>query len=321
MIKISVIIPTYKRPDLLRNCLLALMEQNFPQTEYEVFVVSDGPDESTEKLVNDFSSTYQQFFYKQTPFKNGPAAARNFGWKQANGILVAFTDDDTLPDKNWLTGFCNAYKGEKEIAYSGQIKVPLSEPPTDYEKNTAGLETAEFVTANCCCTKTALEKIGGFDERFSMAWREDSDLEFQLMLHGIPIIHLTAAVVVHPVRPAPWGVSIKEQKKGMFNALLYKKYPELYRQKIQPSPLWSYYAMVGTALLAIVSTVAGITWLGLFAFAIWFFLLVFFIHKRLQHTSKKFDHVLEMIVTSIAIPFVSVYWQLYGATRYKVFFL
>jgi GT2 family glycosyltransferase len=166
-----------------------------------------------------------------------------------------------------------------------------------------------------------LERVGGFDERFSMAWREDSDLEFQLMLHGISIVHLPAAVVVHPVRPAPWGVSVREQKKGMFNALLYKKYPELYRKKIQPSPLWNYYLMVIAALLCIISMAAGITWLGLFSFTVWLFLLVAFVYRRLQHTSKRFDHILEMIFTSIAIPFVSVYWQLYGATRYKVFFL
>jgi GT2 family glycosyltransferase len=321
MIKISVVIPTYQRPHLLKKCLLALAEQNFLDTEFEVLVVSDGPDEPTKQLVNDFSSTYQQFVFKQTQFKKGPAAARNLGWKQANGILVAFTDDDTLPDKNWLTEFWTAYKGEKEIAYSGQIKVPVSDRPTDYEKNAAGLETAEFVTANCCCTKAALERVGGFDERFSMAWREDSDLEFQLMLHGISIVHLPAAVVVHPVRPAPWGVSVREQKKGMFNALLYKKYPELYRKKIQPSPLWNYYLMVIAALLCIISMAAGITWLGLFSFTVWLFLLVAFVYRRLQHTSKRFDHILEMIFTSIAIPFVSVYWQLYGATRYKVFFL
>src|SRR5215213_6929128 len=188
MIKISVVIPTYQRPDLLEKCLLALTEQDFPHNEYEVLVVNDGPDEPTKNLVDNFSSFYQQIFYKQMPLKKGPAAARNFGWKQANGILVAFTDDDTLPDKNWLAGFWNAYKGQEEIAYSGQIKVPVSDRPTDYEKNTAGLETAEFVTANCCCTKAALEKVGGFDEQFSMAWREDSDLEFQLMLHGIQIV-------------------------------------------------------------------------------------------------------------------------------------
>jgi GT2 family glycosyltransferase len=211
--------------------------------------------------------------------------------------------------------------GEKEVAYSGRIKVPISNDPTDYEKNTAGLETAEFVTANCCCTKAALEKTGGFDERFSMAWREDSDLEFKLLLNNIPIIHVPEALVVHPVRKAPWGISLKEQKKGMFNALLYKKYPELYRRKIQANPLWNYYIMVGTAILLMTGIVIKSQWISLVAFSIWSTLFLGFVIKRLRQTSKRIDHIAEMIITSLFIPFVSVYWQLYGAWRYRVFFL
>jgi glycosyltransferase involved in cell wall biosynthesis len=320
MIKISVVIPTYQRPDLLCRCLLALEKQSFPKESFEVIIVSDGPDELTKNAAAPFR-VHKQFQLLQMPEKKGPAAARNFGWKNSLGILLAFTDDDTIPDAEWLNNIWKAYRGEKEIAYTGRIKVPLSNPPTDYEKNTAGLETAEFVTANCCCTRTALEKTGGFDERFSMAWREDSDLEFQLMLHQVPIVHLAEALVVHPVRKAPWGVSIKEQKKGMFNALLYKKYPDLYRKKIQPSPLWSYYAVVLSAFICMVTIFTSYRNVAAACFFVWLLLTVFFIHKRLKHTSKKPTHVAEMIVTSVCIPFISVYWQLYGAWRYRVFFL
>ena len=321
MIKISVVIPTYHRPDLLRNCLCSVMDQNFCKEDYEVVVISDGPDDITKKAMAEFSLAGKPFTFLEMPGKRGPAAARNFGWRHANGTLIAFTDDDTLPDRDWLQNIWKAYNGEKEIAYTGKIKVPLPNRPTDYEKNTAGLETAAFVTANCCCTRTALEKTGGFDERFSMAWREDSDLEFKLMLHQIPIVHLPDALVIHPVRQATWGVSIKEQKKGMFNALLYKKYPALYRKKIQSSPAWNYYVMVVSFSLAVAGILSGANWLSAMGFVCWLVLLTVFIAKRLEHTSKRFDHVTEMIVTSVCIPFISVYWQLYGAWRYKVFFL
>jgi GT2 family glycosyltransferase len=319
MIKMSVVIPTYQRPDLLQRCLQALANQTFAKENYEVIVVSDGPDEITKRATEKFLP--DQFIFLNTPEKKGPAAARNFGWRKADGILIAFTDDDTIPDTDWLNNIWQAYKGEKEIAYTGRIKVPLSNRPTDHEKNTAGLEAAEFVTANCCCTKKALEKTGGFDERFSMAWREDSDLEFQLTLHQIPIIYLPQALVVHPVRQASWGVSIKEQKKGMFNALLYKKYPALYRKKIQPSPPWNYYLMMVTSLISAVAIFTPYRNFAAICFLIWLMLTISFIHKRLKDTSKKLSHVAEMIATSVCIPFISVYWQLYGAWRYRVFFL
>jgi hypothetical protein len=154
-----------------------------------------------------------------------------------------------------------------------------------------------------------------------MAWREDSDLEFKLLLNNIPIIHVPEALVVHPVRKAPWGISLKEQKKGMFNALLYKKYPELYRRKIQANPLWNYYIMVGTAILLMTGIVIKSQWISLVAFSIWSTLFLGFVIRRLRQTSKRIDHIAEMIITSLFIPFVSVYWQLYGAWRYRVFFL
>src|SRR5207244_12953942 len=64
------------------------------------------------------------------------------------------------------------------------------------------------------------------------------------------------AVVVHPLRPASWGVSLRQQRKSMFNALLYKKHPRLYREKIQAAPPWHYYGIVG-ALLALLVGVGG----------------------------------------------------------------
>jgi glycosyltransferase involved in cell wall biosynthesis len=320
MLKISVVIPTYCRPQLLKRCLAALAIQDFDPDEFELIVVTDGPDPETKKLES-FPMNKVRIRFLQLPNKKGPAAARNLGWKKAEGKLIAFTDDDTIPDRQWLSGFWKAYNGSEYIAFTGRIKVPLRARPTDYEKNTAGLETAAFVTANCCCSKAALQKVGGFDERFTMAWREDSDLEFKLIYSKVPILHVSGAIVVHPVRSASWGVSIREQKKGMFNALLYKKYPQLYREKIQPAPPWNYYLMVGAVVIFIIAKMSGYRWTATAALLAWIVLFVSFTVRRLRHTSRSMDHISEMIVTSAVIPFLSIYWQLYGAWRYRVLFI
>lgn len=320
-INISVVIPTYNRPALLCNCLIALINQSLVKSAYEVLVVSDGYDAATEEAVHTLAKQFPYLHYLHLPQKKGPAAARNRGWQEALAPLVAFTDDDTLPDVHWLSAYCEAYHNEKYIAFTGLVKVPISFPPTDYEKNTAGLETAEFVTANCCCTKAALEAVKGFDERFSMAWREDSDLHFKLMMHQIPIKKISNALVVHPVRLAPWGISIKEQKKGIFNALLYKKHPQLYRQRIQSSPIRSYYIIVCCVLLVAIGIYQNNTKLILLAALGWTLLTIRFITKRLDSTRHSASHIGEMITTSIAIPILSVYWQLYGAVKYRVLFI
>lgn len=317
-LKVSVVIPTYKRPELLKKCLDALTFQSLEKDEFEVVVVSDGPDKESETLV--LSYQLYNFRFLSLPEKKGPAAARNLGWKAAEAKLIAFTDDDTIPHSNWLYAFLDNSGSGLAQAFTGKIKVPVSEEPTDYEKNTAHLEQADFVTANCALTKTALEMVNGFDERFFMAWREDSDLEFKLLDQGIPIRHIPEALVVHPVRQAPWGISVKEQKKSMFNALLYKKFPELYRERIQAGPCWDYYIMVICVLLGCIFLFKHWWWLGAGSFFIYFLLLTNFAARRLLFTSKRRRHVWEMILTSIVIPFVSVYWKLYGAFKFRVLY-
>jgi glycosyltransferase involved in cell wall biosynthesis len=319
--KISIVIPTYRRPDLLAKCLEALMRQNFDKDEFQIIVVSDGPDDATKKAVAACAATEPvEILHLTLPLKKGPAAARNLGWKNASADLIAFTDDDCIPGANWLQAIWDAYDGSEEIAFTGRVIVPLSRNPTDYELNTANLETAEFITANCICTRAALQKTGGFDERFALAWREDSDLHFKLLLNNIPIQKISATVV-HPVRKAPWGISLKEQKKGMFNALLYKKYPDLYATRIKSKAPLRYYLIVSSVLTMLVAMAIGWKGLALASFLLWLGLEFSFIIKRLASTSRAVNHVLEMIVTSLIIPFLSVYWQFYGAWKYRVLFI
>lgn len=315
---ISIIIPSYRRPALLARCIAALRDQRFPRNLYEIIVVSDGPDASTAAIASSFPGR-PLVRYHALRQKRGPAAARNAGWQMAEGRLILFTDDDCIPARFWIDAFWNAWCRHLSgpVAFTGQVLVPCPPVPTDYEKNISWLEQAEFVTANCACTKTALQLVGGFDEAFTLAWREDSDLQFRLLQQGIPIRFIQQAVVTHPVRKAVWGISLKEQKKTMYNALLYKKHPYLFRTRIKRHPFWNYYGMTLLAFLGLLSAVAGLIHVVILAFSGWFVLLIAFIAKRLKGTSHSLDHVAEMVITSILIPFLAVYWTLYGSYKFK----
>jgi GT2 family glycosyltransferase len=158
-----------------------------------------------------------------------------------------------------------------------------------------------------------LERIGGFDEGFRMAWREDSDLHFRLLRCGARIARAPLAVVAHPVRPAPWGVSLRQQRKVMFDALLFKKHRELYRRRIRAGARWDYYATVGALAAALLGFTPGL--------ALWAILTGRFFVKRMRGASRRPGHVLEMLVTSMLIPPLAVFWRLAGMLRYRVAFL
>src|SRR5688572_20942370 len=283
--KISVVVPTYKRPQLLLRCIDALLRQDFHKNEYEIIVVSDGPDAETQVSIDGLKKDAPTIRFIATVKKGGPAAARNVGWRSSKAKLVVFTDDDCLPDRNWLRGFWNAFlktPGSK-AAFTGRTIVPISKNPTDYERNISHLAVAEFITANCACTPTALSIVGGFDEAFTMAWREDSDLQFKFIENKIAIIPVPESVVTHPVRKAPWGVSIKDEKKGIFNALLYKKYPELYKKRIQPVAPWHYYAIVLSVIVFLIGILVSNQSVAWTAFAVWAVLTTWFAFRRLQN--------------------------------------
>lgn len=217
-ILISIVVPTRGRPDLLNRCLAALVLQEFNTACFEIIVVDDGPSHATREVAVNWAEhagrSGPAITYIASAGPHGPAAARNRGWRAARGSIVAFTDDDTVARADWLKKGMAAFEDDSTQAAWGRIVMPLHHVPTDYELDAKGLETAVFVTANCFCRKATLEYLGGFDEQFRFAWREDADLYFRLLRANAEIEHVPAAVIVHPIRPARWGISLSQQKKS-----------------------------------------------------------------------------------------------------------
>jgi GT2 family glycosyltransferase len=315
--QVSVVVPTHGRPELLTRCIAALAEQTLPRSAYEVVVVSDGPDARTRAAIERSTCPVRHI---ELPQQRGPAAARNAGWRAAAAEIIAFTDDDTVPAADWLAaGLAVLATGCDAVA--GRIVMPISPEPTDYERDSAQLADAEFVTANCFVTAARLRAIDGFDERFTLAWREDSDLQFRLLASGVIVRRAPQAVVVHPVRPAPWGVSLSQQRKVLFDALLYKKHRTLYRQRIRRRPRFDYYATVAALGASVTALVLGAATVAAAAAAVWLALTARFSAQRLAGTRREWRHVGEVLVTSAAIPPLAVFWRVVGAVRFRVVLL
>jgi cellulose synthase/poly-beta-1,6-N-acetylglucosamine synthase-like glycosyltransferase len=321
-VRVSVVVPTYRRPELLERCLRALLAQQVEPAEYEVLVCDDAIDPPTGRLVSALATTSSVAMrYLPVTRRHGPAAARNLGWRAARGGIIAFTDDDTIPQPGWLRAGLAAFGDPSVVGVDGPVEVPLPANPTDYERDAAGLTRGEFVTANCFYRRGALEQVGGFDERFSAPWREDSDLQFRVMQTGGRLIRAPGARVVHPVRPARWGVSLQQQAKSRFNALLFKKHPRLYRERIQATPPWRYYGAVGSLLVACAGLLAVRPATALAGLGAWLVLTATFCAQRLRGTSGSISHLAEMALTSALIPPLAVYWRLRGALEHRVVFL
>jgi histidinol-phosphate phosphatase family protein len=153
----------------------------------------------------------------------GPAAARNLGWRLARAGWVAFLDDDVVPGPTWVADLLLDLAGlPPEVAASqGRIFVPIptGRRPTDWERNVRGLETARWATADMAYRRDVLAEVGGFDERFPRAYREDADLGLRVVAAGYRIVRGRRAVT-HPVRPAGRLVSVRLQAGNADDVLM-----------------------------------------------------------------------------------------------------
>ncbi|HTU02135.1 MAG TPA: glycosyltransferase [Candidatus Sulfotelmatobacter sp.] len=319
---VSVVVPTRRRPGLLRRCLGLLMAQDFESDAYEILVADDGADPKTERLVEALRAAARPRALRYIPVGDGqgPAAARNRAWRLAFGEIIAFTDDDCVPGMDWLRAGTARFE-PGVAAVTGRVIVPLPRRPTDHEANTARLQEAEFATANCFCRRESLAAVGGFDERFRSTWREDNDLYFSLLEQEGRVVHAPQAVVVHPIRPAPWGISLRQQRNNFFEALLYKKHPALYRTRARRARPWLHYGASVAVATAAAATLAGAGELAIAVGLAWLALTGRLCYARLRETSRRPGHLLEMAVTSALIPPLALFWRAAGAVRHRVLFL
>ncbi|MGX7672590.1 glycosyltransferase family 2 protein [Plantactinospora sp. DSM 117369] len=224
---ISVVVPTLGR-DSLTDLLATLAQQVHDRPELEILLVDDRPAGGAELAVPGALAPYTKVLRGRGA---GPASARNLGWQAARHPWVAFLDDDVLPAPDWLDRLrADLAVPDRVGGVQGVVRVPLpsDRPPTDWERVTAGLADGEWITADMAYRRAALAAVGGFDERFPRAYREDAELAHRVRLAGWRLLRGTRTVV-HPVRPESRWISLRAQRGNADDALLRRLYGPTWR--------------------------------------------------------------------------------------------
>ncbi|MEV0621521.1 glycosyltransferase [Nonomuraea sp. NPDC050404] len=335
---ITVVIPTIGRPSL--RATLAAVGPDVP-----VIVVDDrkasGPPgtESARAGTVSAGGTHEQepsAVMESLPAHvrvvrsggRGPAAARNAGWRAAGTPWVVFLDDDVVPAPGWAEALHkDLIDLPGDVAGSqGRIVVPLPErPPTDAERHTAGLAGALWVTADMAYRPSVLAAVGGFDERFPRAYREDADLALRVGRAGHRLV-VGERVTAHPVRADGFWASVRFQRGNADDALMRRLHGPSWRTDIGGGPgrLRLHALTTATGLTAsllaaaslatrrrvvpVVAWVAAVGWAGLSAEFAW---------RRIAPGPRTPGEVLRMSVTSVLIPPVACVHRLRGEWRVR----
>lgn len=322
----TVVVPTSNATTRLQNCLQAISQQQLSRDQFEIVVVDDANQPETALLVTSFARTsHIEVRYLAQSRPMGLAAARNRGWRAARGQHIAFTDDDCVPQPGWLLAAQRMFMRGAQVV-TGTVR-------TTYPARTMGaqrgvdrvVEISDFLTANCFCQTLALQRAGGFEESFDLAWRVDADLQFKLLEIGIPILKCPEATVVRPFRVANRYAVLTNERQNRYDALLYKRHPDLFRQRMPRHEVMvlRYYATIISLVVALVSAGFGYVPLLLLSLLIYIGLTVWLAVERWPAgaTSGTWEIAKEAMFTAVATPFLSVFWRLYGSVKYRVLYL
>ncbi len=201
--KISVVIATRNREDLLTKALGALVAQNIDRDDFEVIVIDDGSTDDIRRVIDKFAGLLHIQYARQDP--SGLASARNHGLFLSNGEIVIFLDDDDVADTSLLAVHVAAHRRypEPQVAILGYTGLAVDVGHSFLMRHITGaagnqylshvsmmnqgmLDFTEFWGGRASAKRSWLVQHEVFDPQFDFGF-EDIELGYRLDRHGLVV--------------------------------------------------------------------------------------------------------------------------------------
>jgi cellulose synthase/poly-beta-1,6-N-acetylglucosamine synthase-like glycosyltransferase len=238
---VSVVVGIRNEEKFIGECIESLLNLDYPRNSYEIIIVDGMSTDKTRDIVQKYPV---KLLLNE---KKNVAAARNLGVKNARGELVAFTDGDCKVDPQWLKALiCEMRKAPDEVVCFGGPNLIFDTDPVfgrvvgysqesflgsggsaQSKNSTKKHYVGSLPNCNAMYKKTAIQEVGGFDERFVVG--QDGDLNYRIGKKGNRFLYIPEAQVLHHRRGTFKSFSIRMFKYGMWMAELFKKHGEFVR--------------------------------------------------------------------------------------------
>ena len=310
---IAVIVPTHRRPDRLRRLLDTLAAQTLDPSRWELLVIDDCSDDPA---VDEVLASLTELVpcaarALRTPRNGGPAAARNLGWRTTNAPVVAFVDDDVVPDAGWLRAGLAEFEDAALGVLQGRTRVPdgvdvHALPPWSLFR-LIEQSTPFFEGCNIFYRRAALEQTTGFDEQIGF-YGEDVALGWQVVEAGWQRRFCADACVVHDVeiRGTSWFTRNGWLERHV--VALAGRHPGFRREAFWRP--WAFRKRDAAFVLAVASAAAGLRWP-----AAWLGVLPYMWWGRPSIRNPRF---LRLCLETVAVDAARSAGQLTSAVRHRV---
>jgi glycosyltransferase involved in cell wall biosynthesis len=250
-VRFSVVVPTFNRCASLAKTLDSLFRQDYG--DVEIIVVNDGSTDGTHEYLQRLSSE-RKIVYVAQP-NRGPAAARNAGIRKATGAYIACTDDDCIVPRNWLRSWADTFArtgvdvigGAVVNGVANNIYSELSQDITNHFVRYLGADnrSSAFLTSNNVAYRAdALQRVGGFDERFRRAGGEERALHERILSLGGATVFRPEVVIEHYHRLTARGFFRQQRNYGRGAYLLYHVVGREFRRPPTMMPVGAYTSLV-----------------------------------------------------------------------------
>jgi GT2 family glycosyltransferase len=235
---VSVIIATFNRTDCLLETLAGLNSQTY--SPFEVIIVEDGSDRDAGPMVRSLGLLYPVSYRRIA--KKGRAGARNEGIRLAHGEILLFFDDHSRPCSTLIAEHVKHHlAGELHGGFRGRVEY-RNGIRRDAEWRREGLcsrfvhrlqgnsPIVNFGTHNLSVKRAVIERVGGFDEDFTLYGAEDQELGIRIRKGGFRLGYISDALAYNIRLPRSWQAAAERAvESGRMAALLAKKHPEYRR--------------------------------------------------------------------------------------------
>ena len=212
--KISIIILCYNNVNYTEKCLASIFK-NTDYPDFEVIVVDNASVDDTTILLEIYSKRVK---YTRSPTNLGFVGGNNMAAGQAEGEYIIFLNNDTEVTKGWLSELYRCFQMHPQVGAVGSMLIypdgKLQEAGGiifkdgsgwNYGKNQTTSASRFFFTrevdycsgASLMIRKDLFVKVGKFDERFTPAYYEDTDLCFGIRKLGYKVLYCPTSIVVH----------------------------------------------------------------------------------------------------------------------------
>lgn len=198
---VSVIIPVYNGATGIEKTLIALQQQTYPTNSFEIIVVDNGSTDTTRDIVSKYNAQLLE-----QPIRSS-YAARNMGIAAARGDIIAFTDSDCVPHKNWLLHGVQYLETHNADIIGGFVSFTFSDTPSasEYADALINIDNESSIamhgmaaTANLFVRRTVLNHVGVFNHTLQSGG--DNEWCARAKTAGFVMRFAKDAIVYHPAR-------------------------------------------------------------------------------------------------------------------------